>query len=320
MRHRVATAPTFVLDRALDFLRGFPPCRGEYRIDGGVLRGAFAVGDRAVAYAVSAGAPGTIVVETADARVVPMVAAFLGTDDDLRRFYARAAGDVAAYRDLVAAHHGLHHVRFATLEEVTVHAVLAQRTPIELAGRYKRAVAAALGPRIDADGAPLIAFPRFAALVPLESEDWQAIVGHPTKARRLPAVVRGVAALGEAWLREAPYHDAVRALCAIEGVGPFTAAMILLRGLGRMDDVPLDLPGIVGPARAVYGAAFDPDRIRARYGLDLGYWAYYLKVGSERVISRRSRSRMNGGIGASARSARIASRGTRAAATLPGRM
>ena len=70
-----------------------------------------------------------------------------------------------------------------------------------------------------------------------------------------------------------------QALQAIDGIGPFSAAMILLRGLGRMDDVPLDLPGISRVAQEVYGADWKPAHIRALYGTELGNWAFYLKAG-----------------------------------------
>ena len=63
--------------------------------------------------------------------------------------------------------------------------------------------------------------------------------------------------------------------------------MILLRGLGRMDDVPLDVAGIAKVAEQVYGGGWDPDATRARYGEDLGYWSFYLKVGGARGLRAR---------------------------------
>ena len=98
--------------------------------------------------------------------------------------------------------------------------------------------------------------------------------------------MRGVAALGEAFLTTAPYAEARDALCAIPGIGPFSAAAILLRGLGRMDDVPLAMKGFAEPAREVYGAAWDPRATVRRYGPALGYWSYYLKAGAARGLHR----------------------------------
>ncbi len=133
----------------------------------------------------------------------------------------------------------------------------------------------------------LHAFPTLDELVALEEDDYRQVIRQPGKAAVLPGVVRGVAAIGEGFLRGAPYAEARAALLAIRGLGPFSAAAILLRGLGRMDDVPLEGPQFLEPARAVYGRAFDPAAIRRRYGADLGHWAFYLKTGAPRLEAVR---------------------------------
>jgi DNA-3-methyladenine glycosylase II len=294
MLYRLLAAPTFVLDRSIEFLTRFPPCRGDFVLAPGRATGVFAVRGCAVAYTVTAGRDGALAVETAEPAVVPMVAAMLGVDDDLTGFYAKAAGDAAVFRRIVARLRGLHHVRFRTLEEVAVHAVLAQRTPIALAATQKRAVAAALGPSVEVAGTRLVAFPTFDRLAKVTEAEWLTIVGNRAKAARLPGVVRGVAELGAEWLASARYTEALAALQAIGGIGPFSAAMILLRGLGRMDDVPLDAPGIGKVAAAVYGAGWDGAAIRERYGTYLGYWSYYLKAGVTLPRNTRSVTRLTG--------------------------
>ncbi len=203
--------------------------------------------------------------------------------DDLTSFYAAAAGDYSRYQALVAALHGLHHVRFLTLAEIAVYAVLMQRTPIVQAARARQRFAARFGLPVVVRGVTLHAFPELDELVALEEDDYRQVIRQPGKAAVLPGVVRGVAALGEGFLRAAPYAEAQAALTAIRGVGPFSAAAILLRGLGRMDDVPLEGKQFALPARAVYGRAFDPAAIRRRYGADLGHWACYLKTGAPRL-------------------------------------
>ncbi len=90
-------------------------------------------------------------------------------------------------------------------------------------------------------------------------------------------VVRGVAALGEPFLRTAPYTVARDALLAIRGIGPFSAAAILLRGLGRMDELPwsaaFDTAG-----EQIYGAAFSRAVVERRYGRHIGYWSFYART------------------------------------------
>ncbi|HVV81634.1 MAG TPA: hypothetical protein VHE35_01100 [Kofleriaceae bacterium] len=275
----------FAFEQSLTFLRRFPPCRHDVVIGDDRVTAALAIGGRAVPFTVR-GAGARIAVEVDPglpaatiALVLERARQWLGADDDLTSFYAAAAGDHPRFAALVAAQGGLHHVRFLTLAEIAVHAVLMQRTPMAQAARAKQRFAARFGRPVTVGGIVLHAFPALEELVALEEADYREAIRLPRKAAMLPPVVRGVAAIGEAFLRGAPYAAARDALLAVPGIGPFSAAAILLRGLGRMDEVPLEGKNFAEPAREIYGAAFDPAAIRARYGADLGYWSFYLKTG-----------------------------------------
>ena len=291
MKLFAAVRAPFDLAQSLAFMRRFPPCRQGLIIEDARVTAALAIGGRAVPFTVAAG-EGGLIVEVGDdvapaaaALVVERARQWLSADDELGGFYAAAADDHPRFGDVIAMLHGLHHVRFLSLAEIAVYAVLMQRTPIVQAARAKDRFAARFGHAVTVRGITLHAFPELPEMVALEEADYREVVRLPRKAAMLPAVVRGVAALGEAFLRGAPYAEAQGALLAIPGIGPFSAAAILLRGLGRMDDVPLDGKHFVEPARALYGDAFDAAAIRQRYGADLGYWSYYLKTGLPRLIA-----------------------------------
>ncbi|HVK72679.1 MAG TPA: hypothetical protein VM734_05140 [Kofleriaceae bacterium] len=282
--HLAARAP-FELARSIDVLRRFPPCRGDYVLTDDSITAAVSVRGRALAFRLSAAGPGRLAVDLRDdltpgeqARVAQLAGWFVSADDDLAGFYAAAAGDAPVFRARVAALHGLHQVRFLTLAEIAVYAVLMQRTPIGHASRLKRRFLERFGSTVLVGETSLHAMPELDALRGLDAADYHAAIGHRAKAAALPAVVRGVAALGEDFLRTAPHAEARAALLAIPGVGPFSAAAILVRGLGRMDDLPLDHEGFARPARELYGAAYDPRAIVRRYGRHLGYWSYYVKA------------------------------------------
>ena len=301
MQIPLAARAPFAFEQSLAFLRRFPPVRDGVIIGADAVTAALAIGDRAVPFTVR-GRGADVTVEVADtlhpaaaALVVERARAWLSADDDLSGFHAAAAGDDPRFRAIVELLHGLHHVRFLTLAEITVYAVLMQRTPMAQAARARARVAARFGPAVVAGGVTLHAFPAFDALAPLEAADYREAVRLPRKAALLPGVVRGVAAIGEAFLRGAPYAEARAALLAIPGIGPFSAAAILLRGLGRMDDVPLEGAQFAGPARAVYGRAFDPAAIRRRYGAAIGYWSYYLKAGAPRLAPDGARAALHAG-------------------------
>jgi DNA-3-methyladenine glycosylase II len=189
-------------------------------------------------------------------------------------------------RAMVGALHGLHHVRFLTLEEIAVYCVMMQRNPIARAAAMKRKFLARFGrPVLTADGTVLRAMPEFDELVELDGAAIGAAIGHGPKGHAIAKVVCGVAALGERLLTDAPYAEARDALLAIDGVGPFSAGAILLRGLGRMDELPA-MKLFDDAARTLYGSDFDMRAIERRYGSAIGYWSYYLKTGVARATVR----------------------------------
>jgi DNA-3-methyladenine glycosylase II len=148
----------------------------------------------------------------------------------------------------------------------------------------KRNFLARFGKPVEVAGHTLRAMPEMAELVTLEADEIGAAIKHAPKGKTIVGVVRGVAAIGEHALRTLPYAEAREALLDVPGIGPFSAAAILLRGLGRMDELP-SLRSFEDEARLLYGAAYDPAAIARRYGKDIGYWSFYLKTGVARLAS-----------------------------------
>lgn len=290
MKLSMTVKQPFSFAQTVAFLRSFPPCQGDHVITDRSITAAVSVGGIARVFTIHDGDPPSVEmprhVDAATQRALLARAAhFVGADDDVASFYTAAEGD-PPFRALVRELHGLHHVRFLTLEEIAVYSVLMQRTPIRTAAAYKRRFVARFGIPVDAGGVTLRAMPELDQLVELDEADIATAIGHPAKARRIVEVVRGVAAIGEPTLRTAPYAVARDALLAIPGIGPFSAAAILLRGLGRMDELPALRP-IEDEARALYGAAYDAAAIAHRYGNQIGYWSFYLRTGRSQIFTAR---------------------------------
>lgn len=287
MNITVPVAQPFSFAQTLAFLRRFAPCQHDYVLGEDSLVAAVTVAGRAVPFTLRQ--RGTdLICEVPDALHALAVAAraadFVGARDDVAELYRRADGD-APFQQLIRELHGLHHVRFLTLEEISVYCVLMQRTPVRLAATYKRRFFERFATPIEVGGHTLRALPEFPTLVQLEAADIAEAIGHARKAEQIVDVVRGVAALGHDLLATAPYNEARDALLAIRGIGPFSAAAILLRGLGRMDELPLSR--FSDEARALYGAVYDEPTVARRYGDLIGYWSFYLKTG----IARRAGAR-----------------------------
>lgn len=276
----------FSFAQTVAFLRHFPPCQGEYVVADRAITAAVSVGGIARVLTLRDGDPPTVeLARHTDAATQRLLLAraghWIGGDDDVAALYAAAEGD-PPFRALVEQLHGLHHVRFLTLGEIAVYCVLMQRTPVQLASMYKRRFLARFGIPVEAGGVTLRAMPELDELVELDAAAIAAAIGHARKAAQIAGVVRGVAAIGEQFLRTAPYPAARDALQAIPGIGPFSAAAILLRGLGRMDELP-PIRQVEDDARWLYGPAYDPAAVARRYGAQIGYWSFYLRTGAGRA-------------------------------------
>jgi DNA-3-methyladenine glycosylase II len=270
MQLTIATSQPFSFEQTLRFMARFPPCQPSYVIDKDSLTGAVAIDEKAVAFTLHR----DLTLDTTDQRAAPIVAAMIGANDDVEAFYAAARGDEPMMRRIEKLH-GLHHVRFLTLAEIAVYSVLMQRAPIKIASALLRRFREAFGLRVGS----LYAMPELATLIALGADEITLAIKHRGKAERIVEVVRGIHAIGEDFLRHAPYERARDALLAIRGIGPFSAAAILLRGLGRMDELPW-LPSFAQGARELYGHPVDQAVLTRRYGRLIGYWSFYMKVGA----------------------------------------
>lgn len=100
------------------------------------------------------------------------------------------------------------------------------------------------------------------------------------KAARIAQVARAFAQVDERFLREGDFADVHAFLLGIEGVGPWTAAAVMLRGLGRTDDLRGSEWQLAPIVARLYQRPLDEAGFRAlaaRYGRHQGYWAYYLR-------------------------------------------
>jgi DNA-3-methyladenine glycosylase II len=289
MQLAISTSRPFSFAQSRAFLDRFPPCRGEYLIESERLTAAITVDGQPHAFTLS-GARDALSLEIGDdlpartrTELVTHATRFVSADDDVAGFYDAARTDEPVAK-LVTLLHGLHHVRFLTFSEIVVYAVMMQRAPISIAAALKRKFLAAFGKPLEVRGHTLRAMPELDELSRLSATDIARAIGHRGKADRIVEVIRGVRAVGETALRTAPYEEARAALLAIKGLGPFSASAILLRGLGRMDELPW-LPRFAAIARTLYGQTVDEATIARRYGRYIGYWSFYVMTGVPRLDS-----------------------------------
>lgn len=158
---------------------------------------------------------------------------------------------------LQAERPGVRPVLFPSPYESAARAIIGHRLHVRQAAAVHARIAADHGTTFDIGGRPVYAFPAPDGLAVLPS-----VVGlADRKVVQLRAL--GVAA-GDGWLDTqrlaAMAHNAAMAhLQKLGGIGPFSAELILLRGVGDPDAFPLTEMRLQGAMAAAYTLGEDPD-------------------------------------------------------------
>jgi DNA-3-methyladenine glycosylase II len=168
-----------------------------------------------------------------------LVRRVLGIDVDVGPFLA-ASRRVAWLAPLARRMRGVHPPRYPTLWEACVNAVVFQQVSLHVASAILKRTIEALTRPVLWDGVMLHAFPSPAAVASADSSLLRAAGLSAGKIATLKRVAEAVISgeLDEGALERLPSAEAALRLAAIKGIGPWTAALILLRGFGRLDVFP----------------------------------------------------------------------------------
>lgn len=220
------------------------------------------------------------------------VTAFLGLRDDLTAFYRVAARD-EAMAPLVRRLHGYRQVRFPTPFEAAAWAVLSQHNHWNVARKMKDALVAELGMGLVMDGVDHRVFPSPVVVVAAGPDLLHWLLRNERRALSLFAVAEAFADVDPRFLMAAPVGEVDAWLRRIHGIGPWSAAFILQRGVGRPDAPLLVDQSLVRATLTVYGPhrilrMADVAGLAERYGDQQGIWAHYLRVAA--WLDRRGRT------------------------------
>ena len=209
------------------------------------------------------------------------VARALGTQVDVSPFEAGAAR--VPWLDAIArAARGVKPPRYPSLWETICNAVVYQQVSIHAAGAILRRVIERYATPVDAQAVRLYPFPAPTTLLGADPAELRACGLSINKVNALVAAATaiGEGALDETALEPLPTPQLVEALVAHRGIGPWTAAVVALRGFGRLDVFPMKDSGATALLRTLSGdAAVEVEPIIAALRPQQGMLYYHLLLG-----------------------------------------
>lgn len=176
---------------------------------------------------------------------------------------------------------GMRPPRFAGLFETFANVIPFQQLSIDAGVAIVSRLVERFGEYVEHDGRRLYASPRATAVAGARVSTLRACGLSTAKANVLHELARRIVSgdLNEAAIAAMSTGDALRTLMKLPGVGPWSAALVLLRGFGRLDVFP---PGDVGAIRELSALLrLGPDQpleeVEARFG-DLRGYLYFFGI------------------------------------------
>ncbi len=192
-----------------------------------------------------------------------MALRMLGLDNDAAAFEARAGSDTLIAR-LITHQHGLRPPLTATIFEALVWAIVGQQVNLSFATQLRRTVIARAGHKVA--GSHLWLHPNASDVAALMPADLIASKFSRSKADYLLGAAEAVAqgALALDTLRDQSAVLAERSLLALRGIGPWTAAYVMLRGAGFDDCIPVGDSGLTEGLKRFFQLDSRPDADQTR--------------------------------------------------------
>jgi len=188
-------------------------------------------------------------------------------------------------RALASALRGMRPPRFATLLESFGRTVPYQQLSLDAGSTLTARMVERFGESVEHGGRRYFTFPEAARLAAATEDDFRALGFSRSKGRTLIGVAGAIAGgqLDAEALESLPTQEAWQRLLALRGVGPWTASLLLLRGMGRLDSFPASDVGVNRGIATLLGEdpkTFQADRFAAPFGPQRGM-IYFYSLGAQ---------------------------------------
>jgi DNA-3-methyladenine glycosylase II len=199
-------------------------------------------------------------------RAPALIARMLGTAVDVAPFL-RASKRITWLAPLAKRMRGVHPPRYPFLWEALVNAIAFQQISVLAASAIVRRLVQELSPPVYDDGVELFAFPSPERVIGA-GED--VLRGAGLSRAKTDAILATAAAfidgdIDEHVLESGSNKEAAERLVALRGIGPWTATVVLLRGLGRLDVFPRNDSGVARSLALLTGEG-DADNVATLLG------------------------------------------------------
>jgi DNA-3-methyladenine glycosylase II len=279
--HEIRVVAPYRLDVTVSALRRLPSNLIDvYTADGRYLRASQHNGSASVICVTQAHSTSLTVRvegEMDPAHASAVVKRMLGTERDLGQFHKQAE-HISWLAPLAHRMRGLKPPRYPSLWEACVNAIVFQQISLHAASSIMRRFILALGERTVYDGIPLSMFPALERFLSTPDDTLRAMGLSAGKLATLQRVARDIAngTLDEEILLAETSVGAAWMLRGIKGIGPWTAAVILLRGLGRLDAFPANDSGVAANVALITGTPLDATKIANSLGEQRGMMYFCL--------------------------------------------
>jgi DNA-3-methyladenine glycosylase II len=226
-------------------------------------------------------------------RALAILRRVLGVDRDLAHF-DRAAAHISWLKPLAKRMRGVRPPRYPTLWEACVNAVVFQQISLIAATAIMRRLIVGLGQSLVTDDVQHYSFPSMTSFLAADDDRLRGAGLSAGKLMTLRRVGEALAAgtIDETVLEQQTSPDAAASLCQIKGIGPWTAAVILLRGLGRLDVFPMNDTSVTRNLALVSRPRIDVERTLHALSPQQGMLYYHLllaRLESRQDLGRPSR-------------------------------
>lgn len=212
--------------------------------------------------------------------VLGLARLMLGVDRNLKDF-DRSAAHIPWLAPVVQHMRGVKPPRYPTLWEACANAIIFQQVSLPAASAIMHRLVVALGQSVEVSNMPrpLYVFPTAESIQSANDDILRSVGLSANKIATLRRVTEALLSgmLDAVMLEQCASPDAAAILRQIKGIGPWTAAVILLRGLGRLDVFPANDTSVASNISLVAGSApFDVQSVLNTLGTQRGMLYFYL--------------------------------------------